>query len=123
MGIAMFSVEPDEKGQIASLQATLGYDYFPGSGDASAWKTGSVSQAARFSLPLLFAWSRWFCTMGGGLYQTDSSKLQAGVEVGMGLDLAVSHPIHLQLGAEFLGNKTGAALLHFNAGLIYRLIR
>jgi hypothetical protein len=123
MGICMLSSDADEKGQIASLQLGLGYDSFPASGGADAWKTGSLSLAARFSLPLLVDWFRWYCTMGGGLFQDDSSALKIGWVAGTGIDLGVSYPIHIQLGADALFNKKAGGLLHANLGLIYRLTR
>jgi len=122
-GICMLNSDADEKGQIASLQLGLGYDSFPAGGSADAWKTGSLSLAARFSLPLLVDWFRWYCTMGGGLFQNDSSALKIGWVVGTGLDLGISYPIHVQLGADALINKAAGGLLHLNAGLIYRLTR
>ena len=122
-GICMLNSDADEKGQIASLQLGLGYDSFPAGGSTDAWKTGSLSLAARFSLPLLVDWFRWYCTMGGGLFQNDSSALKIGWVVGTGLDLGVSYPIHIQLGADALINKAAGGLLHLNAGLIYRLTR
>jgi hypothetical protein len=119
--LAIYSLGYDEKEQEVAVQAQGGYDYLPD--DPDDWKTGSFSLALRTSLPFISDWSRWYCSLGCGVYQDSSSDFKVGMTVGFGLDIAVSRPVHLVLGGDFLGWKTGDALIHLNAGLLYRLTR
>jgi hypothetical protein len=121
-GLALFYLGKDLKDQEVSLQALGGYDYFPGKDGGDAWKTASLSLGARFCLPFIGKWSRWYCAIGGGLFQDDGEKLAAGALVGLGLDFAVSRPVHLHIGGDFLGNKE-KALLGGSAGLVFRLYK
>jgi hypothetical protein len=119
---ASFNLGLDELNRDYALVAGLGYDYLPGIGGGEPWSTGSIFLSFKAAFPFLFSWTRPYLSVGGGLFLDGSTSLQFGAALGAGIDLAVSRPFHLQLGADFLGTKE-EALLHLNAGVIYRSMK
>lgn len=118
---AQFSLNRDELDREWALKALLGFEYLPGIGGASSWNAGNISAGMDVYLPFA-TWMRPYLSLQFGLFLSPSTTLQIGAGVGAGLDFAVSRPVHLQLGADFLGNTT-QLLLRVNAGLVYRLMQ
>jgi hypothetical protein len=119
---ASFSLGLDELNRDYALVAGLGYDYLPGIGGGEAWNAGSLSLSFKAGFPFVFSWLRPYLSVGGGIFLDSDSSVQFGAALGTGLEFAISRPIHLHLGADFLGSKT-EAMIHLNAGLIYRIMK
>jgi hypothetical protein len=120
--VASFNMGLDELNRDYSLVAGLGYDYLPGSDSGAAWNAGSLGLSFKAGFPFILSWFRPYLSVGGGLFMDDTASVQFGAALGTGIDIAVSRPVHIQLGADFMGTRT-TAVLHINAGLIYRLMK
>lgn len=119
---ASFNMGLDELDRDYAFVAGLGYDCLPGISGGETWNAGSLSLSFKAGFPFLIRWLRPYLSVGAGLFQDASSDVLFGAALGTGLDIAVSRPVHLRLGADFIGTKT-TALLHLNMGLIYRLMQ
>jgi hypothetical protein len=119
---ATFNMGLDELNRDYALAADLGCDSLPGSGSAAHWSSWYLAASFRAGFPFVLKWLRPYLSVGSGIFQDTSSDVLFGAALGTGLEFSVSRPVYLQIRADFLGTKT-EAIMHFRAGLIYRLIR
>lgn len=119
---ASFNLGLDELNRDYALAAELGYDRLPGSGGTEPWDSWYLAASFRAGFPFMLRWLRPYLSVGGGIFQDASSEPLFGAALGTGLDIAVTRPVHLRLGADFIGTRA-TAILHLGAGLVYRLLR